>query len=191
MIFKSSVASVVLFVTLSGHAIDARRGQVSGHESSKQDAGKKQPEGKAGGGHSQHPSGVNERGDHAMGFSHEKTTHHFRLMANGGAIEVTANDSKDAESRDQIRMHLSHIAGLFKEGDFSKPLFTHGKVPPGAPAMARLKAEIDYSYQEIERGARVMITTTSADALSAIHEFLRFQIKEHETGDPLEVAKDN
>ena len=29
-----------------------------------------------------------KRGDHAMGFSHEKTTHHFLLLTDGGGIEV-------------------------------------------------------------------------------------------------------
>src|SRR5215468_4424886 len=46
---------------------------------------------------------VNERGDQAMGFSHLKTTHHFRLSADGGAIEVGANDPQDAASLAQIR----------------------------------------------------------------------------------------
>ena len=46
---------------------------------------------------------VNHRGDREMGFSHEKTTHHFRLAKDGGAIEVTANDPNDTQSRDQIR----------------------------------------------------------------------------------------
>jgi hypothetical protein len=87
-------------------------------------------------------------------------------------------------------MHLSHIAVLFKEGDFTKPMFTHGKTPPGVPAMARLKAEINYTYQEMERGGRVIITTANAEALAAIHEFLRFQIKDHETGDSVEITQD-
>ena len=141
--------------------------------------------------HSRHMSGVNERGDKAMGFSHEKTTHHFRLRANGGVIEVSANDPQDTKSRDQIRMHLSHIAALFKEGDFTAPMFIHDKTPPGAPAMSRLKAEITYSFQETEQGARVRIATANAEALAAIHDFLRFQIKDHETGDSLEVTPDN
>ena len=81
----------------------------------------------------QRVDGVNERGDHAMGFSHEKTTHHFHLTADGGTIEVTANDPNDAASREQIRTHLSHIAKLFKEGDFSTPMLIHGEAPPGAP----------------------------------------------------------
>src|ERR1044072_3102301 len=60
-----------------------------------------------------HLDGVNGRGDHAMGFSHEKTEHHFKLMPGGGAIEVSANDPKDAERRHQIRRHLEHISNLF------------------------------------------------------------------------------
>src|SRR5450759_3416325 len=62
--------------------------------------------------------GTDQRGDRAMGFSHEKTTHHFRLFKDGGAIEVEANDANDDASRDQIRQHLSHIAKMFAEGNF-------------------------------------------------------------------------
>jgi hypothetical protein len=142
--------------------------------------------------HQQHDQqrreGVNERGDHAMGFSHEKTTHHFRLAEDGGSIEVTVNDASDSASLDQIKMHLSHIAKLFKEGDFSAPMFTHDEVPPGVPAMKRLKADITYKFETIERGGRVRITTANAEALEAIHEFLRYQIKDHQTGDPQEMA---
>lgn len=140
--------------------------------------------------HSQHGAQkdeMNSRGDHAMGFSHSKTTHHFRLMADGGAIEVSANDPKDAESRDQIRRHLEHITKLFAEGDFTKPMFTHGKVPPGVPVMTRLKSAISYRFESTDLGARVRITTANPDALAAIHEFLRFQISDHETGDSLEI----
>ena len=60
-----------------------------------------------------HHDDVNRRGDHEMGFSHEKATHHFRLAKDGDAIEVTANDPNDTESRDQIRQHLTHIAMMF------------------------------------------------------------------------------
>lgn len=137
----------------------------------------------------QRVDGVNERGDHAMGFSHEKTTHHFRVKADGGAIEVTANDPNDAASQEQIRTHLSHIAKLFKEGDFSKPMFIHGEAPPGVPTMKRLKAEISYTFETIERGARVRIATANAEAVEAIHGFLRYQIKDHQTGDSLEADK--
>src|SRR3982750_1948800 len=55
-------------------------------------------------------NGMNERGDQAMGFSHMKAAHHFRLLTDGGAIEVEVNNNRDMETREQIRMHLSHIA---------------------------------------------------------------------------------
>jgi len=130
-----------------------------------------------------HHDGVDQRGDHVMGFSHEKTTHHFRISDDGGAIEVTANDPKDTESRDQIRMHLSHIAGMFAAGNFHAPILIHDQTPPGVPVMQRLKAQIAYRYEEIEGGGRVRITTKNQEALAAVHDFLKFQISEHRTTD--------
>jgi hypothetical protein len=133
--------------------------------------------------------GVNERGDHAMGFSHEKTTHHFVLTATGGVIEVTANDAKDEMSLGQIRSHLSHIAKMFKEGDFNTPMLVHGEMPPGVDTMRASKAAIDYQFEKVERGGRVNILASSAADIAAIHEFLRYQITDHHTGDSLEVRK--
>jgi hypothetical protein len=132
-----------------------------------------------------HHADVAQRGDKAMGFSHEKTTHHFRFYSNGGAIEVTANDPKDAESRDEIQMHLGHIAMMFAAGDFNIPMLVHDKVPPGSERMSALKSEIKYSYEKMDRGGRVRIVTKNQEALAAVHEFLRFQITDHQTGDPL------
>ena len=144
--------------------------------------------------HDHHPdrertNGVNKRGDHAMGFSHEKATHHFRLTRDGGSIEVTANEPEDRPSQELIRAHLQQIAKLFKEGDFSKPVFTHGEEPPGVPAMKRLKSDISYTFESIDRGARVRIVSANGEAVQAIHEFLRYQIKDHRTGDSGELDK--
>jgi hypothetical protein len=122
-----------------------------------------------------------------MGFDHKKTTHRFLLQPNGGAIEVTVNEADDKESRDQIRKHLGDIAKMFAAGNFKAPMLIHGRTPPGVPVMERLKSEIKYDYEEAERGARVSIKTANAEALAAIHQFLRFQIKDHQTGDPTDV----
>ena len=130
---------------------------------------------------------MNERGDHVMGFDHTKTTHHFLLRESGGSIEVTANSADDAESSGQIRMHLKHIAMMFAEGNFNAPMLIHDQTPPGAPVMKELKSEIKYDYEEIDRGAAVRISTKNPVALKAIHDFLRFQIKEHKTRDALDV----
>src|SRR5690242_2351567 len=61
---------------------------------------------------------MNERGASGMGFSQTATTHHFLLMPDGGVIQVTANDSADEATREHIRMHLTHIAKAFSNGDF-------------------------------------------------------------------------
>lgn len=131
----------------------------------------------------QHQQGVTSRGDHAMGFSHETTTHHFRLLKDGGAIEVLANDPQDSESRDEIRMHLSHIVRLFSAGDFNIPMFIHDTLPPGAATMSKLREQIHYRYLETEHGGQIQISTANLEALQAIHAFLRFQISDHQTGD--------
>ena len=134
-----------------------------------------------------HQQGVEKRGDQAMGFSHQMTTHHFVLTKDGGVIEAEADDPNDTTSRDAIRQHFDHIASLFKQGDFDIPMFIHAQTPPGVSTMKRLKDEITYDAQPTEKGAEVKIVSANAEAVSAIHQFLRFQITDHRTGDATEV----
>jgi hypothetical protein len=138
---------------------------------------------------SQHQADVEKHGDQAMGFPHDKTTHHFRLYSDGGAIEVTVNDNKDSQNLQAIRSHLTHIASLFSNGEFSIPMFVHDQVPPGVPAMKEKRAEISYSFEALAAGGRVRIKTTNPDALKAVHEFLRFQIADHHTGDTTDLVQ--
>jgi hypothetical protein len=138
-------------------------------------------------GHADAMAEINMRGEREMGFSQEKTTHHFLLMKDGGAIEVEVNDEKDTAMRDQIRQHLTAIAQAFSDGDFAPPFAIHAQTPSGVPVMKRLKEVIKYKFEETEKGGRVRISTGDGEALMAIQEFLSFQITEHRTGDPLEV----
>lgn len=130
---------------------------------------------------------VDHRGDHAMGFSHQLTGHHFHLFADGGAIEVEANNPGDSVSQDAIRKHMSKIAAMFTEGNFSLPMFIHNAVPPGVETMKRLKDQIVYSAENTSKGAQARINTKNPEAVKAIHDFLRFQITEHRTGDSMDV----
>jgi len=132
---------------------------------------------------SQHQTDVEKHGDEAMGFPHDKTTHHFRLYSDGGAIEVTADDSKDSKTIAAIRSHLAHIAMMFSKGDFSVPMFIHEQVPPGVLIMKEKRAEISYTLEELPAGGRVRIKTENHHAQEAVHAFLRFQIHDHHTGD--------
>jgi hypothetical protein len=132
---------------------------------------------------------MESHGDQAMGFSHDKTTHHFRLIPDGGAIEVTANDPNDKANTEAIRSHLSHIRMMFGDGDFSAPMFTHDTVPPGVTTMKLMKSAIHYTYEELPAGGRVRIQSADPIAVASIHDFLRFQIAEHQTGDSVEVVR--
>jgi hypothetical protein len=130
-----------------------------------------------------HHAMVNQHGDHVMGFSHEKTTHHFELNYEGGVIDVRANDVKDTESRDQIRDHFRHIAQMFAAGDFNVPMLVHSTDVPGTKIMSRLKDQLHWDLEEAPRGARLKIVADNKPALEAVHQFLRFQIADHQTGD--------
>jgi hypothetical protein len=130
---------------------------------------------------------MEHRGEDVMGFSQTKTTHHFLLTKDGGVITVNAKDPKDTVSQDQIRMHLPHIATAFASGDFTDPMEVHEQTPPGVSTMKRLKAQIQYKFEEIDTGGRVLIHSDNTKAIDAIHDFLRFQIREHHTGDSLKV----
>jgi hypothetical protein len=136
----------------------------------------------------QHQADVEKHGDAAMGFPHDKTTHHFRLYSDGGAIEVTTNDDKDSQNIQAIQSHLKHIATMFSNGEFSIPMFVHDQVPPGVPVLTEKRAEISYIFEELPAGGRVRIKTGNPDALKAIHEFLRFQIADHHTGDTSDIG---
>jgi len=140
--------------------------------------------------HLAHGAVVEIRGDKAMGFPHDKTTHHFRMLSDGGAIEVTANEQSDKTNTGAIRSHLSHIATMFSNGDFSAPMFIHDGVPPGVTTMKLMKSAIRYTYEEMPSGGRVRIESDNPIAVAAVHDFLRFQITDHQTGDSLEAAQD-
>lgn len=137
----------------------------------------------------EHHQAVNQRGDQVMGFSHEKTKHHFRLYGDGGAIEVETIDPKDTDSRDQIRSHLWHISQMFAAGDFNAPMLIHDQTPPGVPVLQRLKSEVVYDFENRDKGAAIQIHTKNPEALKAIHEFLRFQISDHQTADASGVSR--
>lgn len=134
-------------------------------------------------------AGMRTHGARAMGFDQRTTTHHFRLAPDGGAIAVDVNRADDHGTREQIRAHLEEIAAAFRAGDFAKPFMTHGEQPPGVGTLQRLRADLAYAYEPTDSGGIVRIVTANPEALEALHAFLRYQIAEHATGDPLTVSK--
>jgi tetratricopeptide (TPR) repeat protein len=133
---------------------------------------------------------THQRGAHVMGFDQDKTVHHFLLFEDGGAIDIVVKDPADTANRDAIRAHLPHIAMMFGQGNFEAPMLVHEtKAVPGIQTLTARKDAIAYRYVETPAGGRVDVVTKDAQALQALHEFLRYQIKEHRTGDPGTVAR--
>ena len=136
-----------------------------------------------------HP-GMSGQGAAVMGFDQDKTAHHFYLYEDGGAIDVVVKNAGDTKNLDAIRSHLPHIAQMFGQGNFDAPMLVHDtKNVPGIAELAHGKDKVTYKYVETSKGGRVDIVTTDKQALSALHQFLKYQIAEHQTGDPATVAK--
>ncbi|HET6898319.1 MAG TPA: hypothetical protein VFK70_08230 [Vicinamibacteria bacterium] len=130
-----------------------------------------------------HAAGVDHRHDETTGMAADTSVHHFEITSRGGVIRLEAADASDESGRDQARGHLEHVASSFAAGDFAMPMFIHGQTPPGAATMARLKESIRYRYEPTDRGGRITIDTSNHEARQAIHDFLRFQIRDHRTRD--------
>jgi len=132
---------------------------------------------------------LKRRGAAAMSFDQDATTHHFRLTRSGGRIEVSVNDPSDAATLKQVREHLKTIAAAFAQGTFDKPFATHGEIPPGVPTLQRRNNAVDYRYEDLPAGGAVAIASRDRRAVAAVHAFLRYQIREHGTGDALTIAR--
>src|SRR5262245_38645791 len=130
-------------------------------------------------------SEVDRRHEAATGLASDGIEHHFLLTREGGTIRLEVKDETQIDARDRVRAHLRTIARAFAAGDFSMPARIHEQAPPGAETMKARKDLIRYAYSDTPRGGTVTITSDDPDAMGAIHEFLRFQIEDHGTGDPV------
>ena len=138
----------------------------------------------------EHHTAMDKRGAQVMGFDQALTTHQFILFTDGGAIDVSVKDASDTKNLAAIRSHLPRIAKMFGEGHFDAPMLVHdSKDVPGTRTMADRKMTIQYQYVETPSGGRVNIVTADPESLSAVHDFLRFQIADHQTGDSTAVQK--
>lgn len=127
---------------------------------------------------------VDHRHDEATGVAHRKFVHQFLLAKDGGSIQLEASDAGEVEAIARIREHLQVVTRSFAAGDFSLPMVIHDEVPPGVEVMKSRKGAIRYSHASTAKGGVVRISTRDAKALAAVHEFLRYQIRDHGTGDP-------
>jgi len=100
---------------------------------------------------------MQKRGEMAMGVDQTTSTHRFDALPNGGRIELLRD--------------LDDSLGIAQ--------FVHMQAMPGTAVMAKKRDVIAYAYHDLPRGGEVVITTTDADALAAIHAFMGAQRMEH------------
>jgi len=110
----------------------------------------------------------------------------FLGTPDGGSTETRSHVAGVDRRGDQ---GMGFSAHAFSSGDFDLPMFIHDRMPPGAETRKRLRTKISYGTEDTPRGARVVIRTGNTEALAAIHEFLRFQIADHRTGDSPEIQR--
>jgi hypothetical protein len=121
---------------------------------------------------------LQRRGEAAMGVNQYTSSHVFEALPDGGRI-VLQRQSDDSSGTATIRAHMSTIAEQFRRGDFAIPGLVHAQDVPGTEVMAARRAQISYRADTLPRGGQVRITTDDPVALTAVHEFLAFQRREH------------
>jgi predicted aspartyl protease len=87
---------------------------------------------------------------------------HYRLDKEGGSIEVQATHPGDKQTRDRVRQELLQEA--------------RNGIPSASPEMQEHQNEIQYRYENTERGGRLRIIAKSREALLAVQDFLHSQI---------------
>src|SRR5215472_16487940 len=101
-------------------------------------------------------AGVASR-EEVAGLDQEKSTRHFKLLPDGGVIEITTPDPSDVATRNAIQQHVVKIAGMFREGNFAIAMLVGQQSPPGIDTMKRLKSELAYAPENMPNGGRVQI----------------------------------
>jgi len=122
------------------------------------------------------------RGASVMGVDQYTSAHVFEDLPDGGRIVLVRQDSTDSAGVATIRAHMRSIADAFAKGDFSAPGMVHMQQVPGTDVMAARRSAIRYSVADRAGGGEVRLTSSDAEVVKAIHEFLAFQRMDHRAG---------
>ncbi len=130
------------------------------------------------------------RNSQLLGFDLTKTNQHFYLYKNGGAIDISAKNIDDVGSIAAVRRYLEKQEKLFAKGDLElqKQVYSM-QVPQSLLTMRKLKDEISFSYTPTDEGGALRMFTINKDARQAIHDYLKSQIVDNQTGDPTTVQE--
>jgi|SRR5580692_719017 hypothetical protein len=125
---------------------------------------------------------VMTRGAQIMPFDMRTAMHMFLPSSSGGVVEVMVHDM-DPKQIALVRSHLLAEAAKFARGDYSDPAYIHGIAMPGLAQLASGAARVSVRYFETPTGAAITFSSADREKVSAIHDWLAAQQRDHGSGD--------
>lgn len=122
---------------------------------------------------------VAARGAEVMPFDLEATTHVFEKTESGGVQKVLADDPGDEQNVAAIREHLREEADAFSRGEFSDPASVHGEEMPGLAELEAGSERMEVRYEELSRGAQIILESDDPELVAAVHEWFDAQISDY------------
>jgi hypothetical protein len=119
--------------------------------------------------------------EQVMPFDQSQAAHMFLPDANGGVLEIVVHDMDQAEIS-LVRSHLLQEAAKFTSGNYSDPAYIHGKTMPGLDRLQSGALRVSVRYFETPTGAAITFSSTDRDMVSAIHQWLAAQQRDHNSG---------
>jgi hypothetical protein len=125
-----------------------------------------------------HANMVMQHGAQVMPFDQSQAMHIFLPDSNGGILEIVVHDMNQAQIS-LVRSHLLQEAAKFTSGNYSDPAYIHGKKMPGLDQLQSGALRVSVRYFETPTGAAITLRSTDRDMVSAIHQWLAAQQRDH------------
>ena len=121
---------------------------------------------------------VMQQSAQVMSFDQNQAMHMFLPDSTGGVLEVVVHDM-DPHQIALVRSHLLEEAAKFARGDYADPAYIHGKTMPGLTQMAAGASRVSVRYFETPTGAAITFSSSDTGMVSAIHQWLAAQQRDH------------
>jgi hypothetical protein len=128
-----------------------------------------------------HANMVKQHGAQVMPFDQSQAIHMFLPDENGGVLEIVVHDMDQAQIS-LVRSHLLQEAAKFTSGNYSDPAYIHGKTMSGLDRLQSGALRVSVRYFETPTGAAITFSSTDRDMVSAIHQWLAAQQRDHNSG---------
>lgn len=128
-----------------------------------------------------HANTVMQHGEQMMPFDQSQAMHMFLPNSTGGVVEIVVHDMDQAQIV-LVRSHLLQEAAKFASGNYSDPAYIHGNTMPGLGRLQAGAVRVSVRYFETPTGAAITFSSTDPGMVSAIHQWLAAQQRDHNSG---------